>query len=83
MKTPKWVIEIAVNDCKDYKEFAKKYRKAERFTLRGADYISGFLNGMAEDIDKKGFTVICQQASITGEMVAYIEGRGKSNEPCR
>ena len=69
---PKWVIRSAVTDCKDLSEFAHKYRKPDRFTRRGEDYVQAVMKSHAEDIARHGYTSISHHDNITGRIVTYI-----------
>lgn len=69
---PQWVIEEAVTDCKDVQEFAHKYRRPERFTGQGEDYVTAIINNHVRDIEMKGYTCISSHDNITAKFITYV-----------
>lgn len=69
---PKWVLRSAVTDCKDVYEFAHKYRKPDRFTGRGEDYVQAIMKSHLDEIERHGYTSISHHDNITGRHITYI-----------
>jgi len=70
---PNWVINCAAVDCKTAEEFAYKYRKAERFTHRGEDYIKAIMKSHLQELKDHGYTCISRHDNVTGEFITFIE----------
>ena len=69
---PKWVIREAVTDCQNVHEFAHKYRKPQRFTSRGAEYVDAVMQSHIDDIEKRGYTTIAHHDNVSGKILAFI-----------
>ena len=70
---PNYIKNCAVTDCNSVDDFAHKYRKAERFTLRGDDYVKAVMRAHNEELNRFGYTCISHHANITGKFISYIE----------
>lgn len=64
--------ESIIRDCKDITEFAHKYRKPERFTQRGEEYVNGIMQSHQEEIEKDGYTAISMYDNITGRYIVFV-----------
>lgn len=74
MKTiPTYIIDCAVKDCNDVHEFANKYRKSDRFNLRGKNYVDSIIQSHISDINERGYTCISHHDNITGEFISFIQ----------
>jgi len=69
---PKWVVREAVTDCRDATEFAHKYRKPQKFTDRGEEYVQAILDSHHKDIAVRGYTTISHHDNIMGKILAFI-----------
>jgi len=69
---PEWIEPLLVTDCNTVEEFAHKYRKAERFTLQGDEYVECILKHHYEDIQLFGYTTISHHDCNTGKHIAFI-----------
>jgi len=69
---PKWVLKEAVTDCLNVHEFAHKYRKPQKFTGRGADYVDAIMESHNNDIAYRGYTTIAHHDNIMGKILAFV-----------
>lgn len=70
---PEYFENNIVTDCKSVEEFANKYRKPERFTGRGAEYVKAIMESHYEDLEKYGYTSISRHDNITGKAIYFIK----------
>ena len=79
MRVPAWAKRCAV-DCKDVYEFAYKYRKPDRFVLRGKKYVDSVMKTHNDDLEKRGYTCISRHDNVTGEIIFYIKSARRNHE---
>ena len=72
---PDYIKDCAITDCKSVDEFAYKYRKIDRFTQRGDDYVEAVMKTHNEELDRFGYTCISHHDNVTGKFISYIEIR--------
>ena len=71
---PNWIKEDdIVTDCETVHEFAHKYRKPDRFTGRGEDYVNVVMDTHKQELREKGFTNISHHDCITGKHVVFVK----------
>jgi hypothetical protein len=71
-QVPDWAFHISVKDCKNVYEFAYKYRKSDRFTQRGNEYVKATMDSHLKDIEDKGYTNISCHDNVTGKHIVFI-----------
>ena len=69
---PEWAKDTAVTDCRTLEEFAHKYRKPERFTMQGEEYVKAIMKSHYDDIGRRGYTSISQFDNTTGKHITFI-----------
>lgn len=69
---PEYAKDKMVNDCKNVYEFALKYRKSERFTQQGENYVNVVMASHMIDLEERGYTLISRYDNVTGRMIGYI-----------
>ena len=52
-------------------DFAKKYRKHERYGALGEEYVQAILTTHREELEKYGITWVSHYDSSTGELVSW------------
>jgi len=62
-----------VKDCVSLEQFLDKYRKPERFKMRGKDYSDKIIKTHKEELLNYGITWIGNYESNTGKIVAYAK----------
>lgn len=70
---PEWALDAAVSDCSTVEEFARKYRKADRFTARGKEYVAVVMNSHYEELSERGYASISHHDSNTGTFVTFFQ----------
>ena len=69
---PDFIKKCAVTDCKTALKFIFKYRKAERFTQRGKDYVNAIMKTHNQELKDQGYTTISNYDSVTGKFISFI-----------
>lgn len=70
---PEWAVNAAVTDVSTVEEFAKKYRKADRYTARGKEYVKVIMDSHYEELEERGYCSISHHDSNTGEFVTFFK----------
>ena len=64
--------ENIVKDITNISEFAHKYRKPERFTERGEEYVKCVLETHKKEVEENGYTAISMHDNILGKYIVFV-----------